>query len=505
MNLHRALPAPIGAVLLVAAVSQAEEDPLRQRALRTMLRAVAFFHGQVSSGGGYVYRYSADLSKREGEGKTGPDTAWVQPPGTPAVGMAYLEAYELTGRTELLAAARDAAQCLVRGQLRSGGWTNQIELAPAARARFAYRVDPPRRRARNTSTLDDDKSQSAIRFLARLDTVLDGQDAPIHDSVSFALEALLAAQFPNGAWPQGFRDPPDPARHPIRQASYPDSWPRQCPGGDYWELYTFNDNAIADTIDTLLLAARLYDAPRYRQAALKAGDFILLAQMPEPQPAWAQQYDFQMHPAWARKFEPPAVSGGESQGVLRILLRLYAETGETRFLRPVPRALDYLRRSQLPDGRLARFYELRTNRPLYFTRQYELTYEASDLPTHYSFQVASQLGRLTARYERLAALPAEELRARQPSDTEWPRRSAVAPERLRAAIDSLDERGAWVEQGRLRYHGRDDDTRRVIESTTFIRNLSLLSRYLAAEPEIPTFSPVGSGPSGAGTTRGNGE
>src|SRR5690606_12204990 len=102
-------------------------------------------------------------------------------------------------------------------------------------------------------------------------------------------------------------------------------------------------------------AAKTYNNPAWREAAERAGGFILLAQMPEPQPAWAQQYDAQMHPAWARKFEPPSVTGGESQGVLRILLKLYSETGDKKYLEPFPRALDYLRRSRLSDGRLARF------------------------------------------------------------------------------------------------------------------------------------------------------
>ena len=97
--------------------------------------------------------------------------------------------------------------------------------------------------------------------------------------------------------------------------------------------------------------------------------FFVLAQLPEPQPAWAQQYDHEMHPAWARKFEPPAVSGGESQGVIRTLMTLYRRTAAVtddadRFLEPIPRAIAYLRRSLLNDGRLARFYELETNRPL---------------------------------------------------------------------------------------------------------------------------------------------
>jgi hypothetical protein len=55
-------------------------------------------------------------------------------------------------------------------------------------------------------------------------------------------------------------------------------------------------------------------------------------------------------------------------------------------LEPVPRAIAYLKRSRLPDGRLARFYELRTNRPLYFTKDYKLTFSDADVPTHYAFK-----------------------------------------------------------------------------------------------------------------------
>jgi hypothetical protein len=51
---------------------------------------------------------------------------------------------------------------------------------------------------------------------------------------------------------------------------------------------------------------------------------------------------------------------------------------------------------------------------------------------------------------------------------------------VRAVIAAMDARGAWVESGRLRYHGKDDDTREVIESTTFIRNIGVLSRCVGA-------------------------
>jgi hypothetical protein len=442
-------------------------------------KAVDFYVRQVAVHGGYVYRYSADLKKREGEGKTGPDTVWVQPPGTPAVGMAYVDAFEATGEAYLLDAARAAGDCLIRGQLRSGGWSDSIQFAPEERKRFAYRVDPPRdERAFNVTTFDDDKTQSTMRFLIRLDKATGFKDARIHEASLFALEAVCRAQYPNGAWPQGFNEFPDPAKFPIKSARYPETWPREYPGGRYWHYYTFNDNTIADTIETLLLAAEIYSDTRYRETVLKAGDFIRMAQMPDPQPAWAQQYDFEMQPVWARKFEPPAISGSESQYLIQILLRLYVETGDKRFLEPVPRALAYLRRSRLPDGRLARFYELKTNKPLYFTRAYVLTYDDSDMPTHYSFKVGSgRASALEREYAELRRLSPKEVadrreRAKRPK-TETPTEADV-----RAVIAALDGRGAWVEDGRLRYHGPDDATRRIIDSATFIKNIGILSRAI---------------------------
>src|SRR3954462_9508216 len=113
---------------------------------------------------------------------------------------------------------------------------------------------------------------------------------------------------------------------------------------------------MGDMIDVMLEASRVYSAPKYRDAAGRGGDFRVRAQMPEPQPAWAQQYDLAMHPAWARKFEPPAVTGGESQKAMLALLGGAREPRDAKSPEPIPRALEYLRRSRLPGKRLARFY-----------------------------------------------------------------------------------------------------------------------------------------------------
>src|SRR5207244_5124396 len=136
-----------------------------------------------------------------------------------AVGEAYLAAYERTQEPFLLDAAVETARAFVKGQLHSGGWAEFIEFDPQQRKTYAYRVDgPPTPRARNTTTLDDDKTQSAIRFLMRADRALGSKDSPIHEATLFALDSLIKAQYPNGAWPQRFSGPPNPADFPVIKA-----------------------------------------------------------------------------------------------------------------------------------------------------------------------------------------------------------------------------------------------------------------------------------------------
>jgi hypothetical protein len=483
--------------------------PLADEARAALRKATAFYAGTVAAHGGYVYKYSADLVKREGEGRTGPDTVWVQPPGTPAVGLALVDAYERTSEPALLAAAKAAGECLVRGQLRSGGWTDRVEFDPIARGKVAYRDDPPagkKKNAFNVSTFDDDKTQAPIRFLVRLDKALGFKDARVHEAVTVALDSVLKAQFASGAWAQGWDAFPDPAAHPPRKASFPETWSRTYPGGKYWFLATTNDDTLATTVDALLLAAAAYDEPRYRSAAARAGDFVIAAQLPDPQPAWAQQYADDMTPAWARKFEPPAITGHESQGLMRTLLRLYVETGDAKYLKPIPPALAYLKKCQLPDGRMSRFYELRTNRPLYFTKTYELTYDDGDVPMHYGFKQPSRLGAIGREYDRVSKLTPEQLAAERAAVTAAAlggravARGAAAgngaagkaaaeaapavPPALeaeaRGVVAALDDRGAWVEDGKLKYHGPNDPTTRIIDSATFARHLGTLARYVEA-------------------------
>jgi PelA/Pel-15E family pectate lyase len=473
-------------VVFVFAIAQASGAELRERALTALQRGADFFRNQVAVEGTYLWQYSDDLTLREGEVKASATQAWVQPPGTPAVGMAFLAAWQATSNTWFLEAARETAHGLVRGQLLSGGWTYSIDFSKRGRTKAAYR-DGGKKTARNTTTFDDDTTQAALRFLMRTDAALGLRDKKIRDSIEYALNAVLKAQYPNGAWPQGYDQFPQPEKFPVKRASYPDTWSRTWPGSQqYWFRYTLNDNAMATMIETMFEAAHTYSATnagalfnqlatRCRAAAVKAGDFLLLAQMPEPQPAWAQQYDFDMHPSWARKFEPPAVTGGESQGAIRALMLIYRESGNRKYLEPIPRALDYLRRSRLPNGQMARFYELRSNKPLYFTRDYVLTYDDSDMPTHYGFKTTDNLDAIAREYERVKGLSPAEL-----NPSRAPERPTLTPKliaEVEAIIAAQDARGRWIENGKLK---TAPAATRVIRCATFNHNIETLSRYLAA-------------------------
>lgn len=474
--MKRYLSPALGLVgLLGPLVAVAEESPSRERIAGVLRHATETFRKEVATEGGYLWHYSEDLTRRAGERPATATMVWVQPPGTPSVGLAYLKAFEATADPYYRDAAREVALALVKGQLRSGGWDYLIEFDPKLRPRHAYRVDARLGKQQDVSTLDDNTTQEAIRLLMRVDRALDFRDQAIHEAAQFALAHLIAVQYPNGGWPQRFTGIPDPAQFPVVKAGYPESWSRTFPNRDYKAFYTLNDNALGDTIDVMLEAGRIYQDNAYEASARKGGDFLLLAQMPEPQPAWAQQYDAEMRPAWARKFEPPAITGLESQSAIKTLLHLYRETGDTKYLEPVPRALDYLRRSRLPDGRLARFYELRTNTPLYFTKDYRLTESDTDMPTHYGFQVGSDLDRLARTYEDLRSRG-----PKKPQPTSPPRLDKALARLAEEVADALDPRGLWVVKSTATTPLLEDAGRRMIDTATFNKNVQILARYLEA-------------------------
>lgn len=449
----------------VRAVAQ---DDLPAQCRSAMRRAAGYFREKVAARGGYVYHVTLDLRTRWGEGLATPDQVWVQPPATPTAGIAYIQAHEATGDAYYLDAAREAAEALVYGQLESGGWAQVVDFNPRGSKVARYRNG--KGRGHNNSTLDDGITQGALRFLCLADRALKSGHAGIHEAVRVGFEGLLSAQYANGAFPQVWTGPVPPV--PVRKAAYPEyDWRSEGRVKNYWDMYTLNDQLAGHVLETLRVALAVTGERRFRDAAARLGDFLILAQMPEPQPAWAQQYGYAMHPIWARRFEPPAVTGSESQDVLETLLGIHRITGDAKYLKPIPAALGYLKRSLLPDGRLARYYELKTNRPLYMERrgdQYTLTYSDANLPDHYGWKVTSRLEGIESAYRQATA-------GATPERT--PGRAEVEAE-ARRVLARLDDEGRWVSRysgERLVGQPKLTAGERYLATEEFSRNLSSLA------------------------------
>lgn len=277
--------------------------------------------------------------------------------------------------------ARAVADSVVRYQSAHGGWPKSTDLAQPPRTPDDI---PPEGRGRANS-LDNDATTLPMQFLARVASATG--DAKYRDSFLRGVDYLLAAQYPNGGWPQ--------------------FWPLR--GDEYYSRITFNDGAMIRVMQVLrdVAAAEtpyaFVDANRRAQAvaAVERGiECILKTQIRQEGQltAWCAQHDEKtLAPAWARKYEPPSLSGSESVGIVRFLMSIEQPTpeivaaieGAVAWLRSVPvtgMRLDHLRgedgrdeRRLVPDPAApplwARFYELGTDRPLYLDRDSVFNYD----------------------------------------------------------------------------------------------------------------------------------
>jgi hypothetical protein len=461
-----------------------------------MAKAVTYVQS-ISEEGGYLWRYSADLQRRAGEEVATPTQIWVQPPGTPAVGTTLLRAYAATGDARYLEGARAAADALARGQLQSGGWDYLIEFNPALRARHAYRADAGKTAAttsgpasRNRSTFDDNNTQSALRFLlAFVDAAAAGpadpRDARIREARDYGLKKLIEAQYPIGAWPQRWDgEAHDPKVYPILDATIPKEYPREQPSTPYYGFYTLNDNTQRDCIETLLDAHKRTGESVYLEAARRGADFLMRAQLPQPQPGWAQQYNPAMEPAWARAFEPPCVTASEGAQALNLLLDMYLQFGDEKYIRRVPEAIAWFRRSEVSPGVWNRMYELTTNRPIFGDRDKRIHYTLEELSeerrTGYSWRGSYGIPGILERAEGIMKSGREKWLADHAVKPLTPaqkaaRASALEP-RVKAVIADLDAEGRWLSANASRPFANDRGP--WVEMNRFNQNMNMLCEYL---------------------------
>ncbi len=481
------------AILLSSAAAPASNE--KGEILAAMKKATRFMVDHAGERGGYFWHYSSDLTERWGEIPVRASQVWVQPPGTPAVGLLLMDAYEATGDPEYLRDAEEVGRMLAFGQLPFGGWHYFIDFDPPG---IPYYYETVASQCwgyeefyhyHYNGTFDDEVHTAPTRLLMRL--YLATLDPRYKTALDKALQFVLDAQFPNGSWPQRF-----PLQH------------------DYSSLYTFNDDVISGNIDLLWEAFENLGNPAYKAAALRGMDFIILSQMPPPQAGWGLQYGPDMKPAKGRNFEPAGITPSETINNIRSLQKYYKITGDRKYLRGIPDALRWLEDSVInsdPDRRHegmaythASFYELGTNRPLYVHRKatraeldpedpskgYWVDYEFGNFPGHYGMIGFFDIPSIRAEYDRVSRLSPEEARIEyEAGKNALP--APPSPEEIRKIISAMDGRGAWVETTFVRYYPdfRDREKGRTIpgiQTRTYLNNMQkLIARLPAAQGPPP--------------------
>jgi PelA/Pel-15E family pectate lyase len=221
--------------------------------------------------------------------------------------------------------ARAIADTIVSFQTPAGGWSkNQNRTGPRRLPGQRYSnnaetmevgtgsFDAPKDRFWTfVGTLDNGATTTEMRFLARVQQQLPGKDGDLYRaSITKAVNYLLAAQYPNGGWPQIY---------PIE--------------GGFHDGITFNDNAVAEASmvledvaegkpDFAFVPADLRE--KAGKASARAVDVILRAQVvvDGKKTIWPQQVDaLTLEPISARNYEMRSLASAESADVLIFLMR----------------------------------------------------------------------------------------------------------------------------------------------------------------------------------------
>ena len=232
------------------------------------------------------------------------------------------------------APARHVADVIVSFQTPAGGWSKNMcfcgELRKPGQPYAADNLnkfsdpndfDKPRDPQWNyVGTLDNDSTNTQLRFLAKVQALTPGKDGDAYRA-SFlkGIKYLLAAQFPNGGWPQVY---------PLE--------------GGYHDAITFNDNAVSESAETLTYVFE--EKPDYAfvpadlrkqagAAAARALWCILVSQVVinGKKTVWAQQEDaLTLKPVSARNYEPGALAASESADLLEYLMSLPKASAELK-------------------------------------------------------------------------------------------------------------------------------------------------------------------------------
>jgi PelA/Pel-15E family pectate lyase len=285
---------------------------------------------------------------------------------------------------------RQRADIVLSFQTPAGGWSKNLDFAAHIRARgegfapdnttkFLGTNDNDQALDRGWSyvgTIDNGGTTTPLRFLARMiASVPEAESATYRAGFARGLDYLLAAQFPNGGWPQ--------------------VWPLQ---GGYHDAITYNDGAMVNVLRLLdeVAAGRgdfAFVPETIRQRAAKAVDnglrCLLATQVVHDgqRTAWCQQHDvLTLQPTSARNYEMVSLCSGESTGILLFLMSRGA--ADSNVVAAVEAGVKWLEAVKIADkafrnvgseGRLlvaepgsgplwARYYAIGSNQPLFGER-----------------------------------------------------------------------------------------------------------------------------------------
>lgn len=440
----------LAAILALCTIisAQSAKDVSADEVLNAMRRATDYLANKVSLNGGYLHMYAEDFSEQYGEGCARKSQVWVQS-ATPQMGDLFLDMYRLSHDEAYLDYARRVGEALIYGQHPLGGWHYFIDfdltnVGPWYRdtaSQFLHGMEEYRYYYGNC-TFDDNVTQGATRFMMHL--YMETLDPVYLASLRKALDFILLAQYPNGGWPQRF-----PLRHDYAHEEF----------DDYTSNYTLNDNAMNNTIRTLLEAYATLGNEEYLEAARRGGDFFMISQGPKELPGWSEQYDMSVQPDWGRTHEPPAYGTRQTAHTLDMLMELYLFTGDRRYLRPVPATLDWMEAAKIREleggeYELARYYDPHTFLPIkkVYLDEYSpdgymnTSYYASDeVPFSGRKQNVSFL-KMKKEYELLCSLSPRELddlyvqRSTRSRTFKTPDAGEVIE-----LINGMNENGLWIE------------------------------------------------------------
>lgn len=281
--------------------------------------------------------------------------------------------------------AQRLAEVVLSYQTPSGGWSKHTGYAKGPRRPGMQWTsqNKPGQRPHYVATFDNRSTTEQLYLLAYVAHATGREDC--RNGFLKGLDFVLAAQYPNGGWPQGY---------PLE--------------GGYHDHITFNDDAMTRVLGLLRAVgsgepyyALVDEARRERAAAaLEAGVRCVLGLQVEQagkKTVWCAQYDpLTREPSGARAFEPATLSGAESARLLEFLMGLDRPSAEV--VAAIESGLAWFESHKVTDirkterdGRTtyevdpastevywARFYDLETGKPVFPGRDgvMHATYEA---------------------------------------------------------------------------------------------------------------------------------